>query len=191
MYLSWDVPVLRNTSVNAIIHTSETPLDCNDFTLVSAEVPAKLANSHSLSLQVKPWNATFCRRAGEAAVRGGALLCGSTASPSSAHTEQGWAGNHPHPFQVRHGHYRGMYQHSILKALQIFEVVTTRSLRIRSILLTTLMSSFKRLYCAYAYYSKCKLKSWFCKNSLNFCCSRKWNTANHVNPCKIIIKILN
>ena len=59
---------------NTIIHISKTTLDCNDFTLVSAEVPAKLANSHYLSLQVKIWNTTFCRPAWEEAASGHALL---------------------------------------------------------------------------------------------------------------------
>lgn len=100
--VSWGIPPLHNTSVDTIIHASKTILDCNDFTLISAEVPAELANSHYLSLQVKIWNTTFCRPAWAEAVSGHALFCSSTATPSSMHRAQRWTGNCPHLFQMRH-----------------------------------------------------------------------------------------
>lgn len=58
---------------------------------------------------------------------------------------------------------------------------------IHSTLLAILLSNLF----AHRYYLKCQSKSWFYKNSLNFCCSQKWNTANHVKQRKITTKRLN
>lgn len=71
---------------------------------------------------------------------------------------QGPTGNRPPPSQPRHWHQSPICQDLILRVLRVFEMVTTHSRRTRSILLTTLMSGFRRWFLAYANHYKREIR---------------------------------